>query len=76
MMVSGSWDTDEGGGMARCRLKLTEKGRSDFEKTHLQNFTNLADDAVEKATSEEGSVASVGERLWLRFLEDRGLIKD
>lgn len=62
--------------MVRCRLKLTEKGRSDFEKTHLQNITNLVDEVVEKVTSEEGGVASMGERLWLYFLEDRGLVRD
>jgi hypothetical protein len=56
--------------MARCRLELAKKQRSDFEKTKLQICTNPAGYLIEK-TCEEGEVAGKGGRQWWWFYKDR-----
>jgi hypothetical protein len=48
------WDADEGCSVVRYRLEL--------EKKKPLKFTNPANNAVE-TTSEEGGVASMGERM-------------
>lgn len=46
--------------MACCRLKLAEKGRSDFNKINLQNFTDPTNNVVGKMNVKEHDVAVGG----------------
>jgi hypothetical protein len=73
-MESGSWDAKESSRVAHCKRELAERQRSDFKKkrTKIRNFTNPTDNTVKKMNGEVDEVASEGERLRLRFYEDRG----
>lgn len=63
MMAPRSLHASESGSVAHCKLELAEKGKSHLEKTHLQNFTDPTEEAVEKTTGKEDDVAGEGGRL-------------
>jgi hypothetical protein len=60
-MALRSWGTRESGGVVCCRVELTEKGRYNFKKINIQNFTDPTDDVVGKTNVKEYDVAIGGE---------------